>query len=54
MEAGENIDAVASLCEPVFKEVHCGLSATIGIVLCDALLERVKDPFTASSNLQAP
>jgi SAM-dependent methyltransferase len=48
---GPNVDVVADLCDAGFAEKHPDLVGHFGLVVCGALLEHVKNPFDAASNI---
>lgn len=45
---GPNVDVVADLCDPRFEKKHPELIGSFGTVFCYALLEHVKNPFSAA------
>jgi hypothetical protein len=48
---GPNVDVVADLCAPDFRERHADLIGRFGVVFASALLEHVQNPFDAARNL---
>jgi len=51
IEPGLNVDVVADLCVPDFASRWPELQSRFGLVVCGALLEHVKDPFSAAKNV---
>ena len=52
IEGGLNVDVVADICDPDFATRHSDLCGRFGFVICGALLEHVKNPFAAASNIE--
>lgn len=53
MFPGPNVDVLADLCSPTFLADHADMIGKFRTVVCNALLEHVKNPFTAAANVAA-
>ncbi|MBW4613048.1 MAG: class I SAM-dependent methyltransferase [Desmonostoc vinosum HA7617-LM4] len=52
IEAGNNVDIVADLCSANVFDQHPELKDKFGFILCSALLEHVKNPFSTAQNIE--